>query len=56
MGLAIERMSVGSFSVHYVDGYHAIVGASETAPMLEVAVNGRGEIFHAMPARPQHYR
>lgn len=42
--------------VHYFDGYQMIIGPSTSAQMLEIGVNSRAEIFHAMPARPKYYR
>ena len=51
------RHAVGNpVFVHYFDGYQIIVGADNSARLLEVGVNSNAEIFHAMPARPKYYR
>lgn len=42
--------------VHYLDGYQMVIGAAADGQLLEVAINERGQVFHAMPARPKYYR
>jgi len=39
--------------VHDLDGYVMVVGPTTRGELIEVAVNRRDEIFHAMRARPR---
>ncbi len=42
--------------VHFFDDYRMIVGPGRNGLLLEVAVNSRGQIFHAMRARQKFLR
>ena len=42
--------------VHFFDDYRMIVGPGRNGLLLEVAINSRGQIFHAMNARQKFLR
>ena len=33
-----------------------VIGAATDGQLLEIAINDRGSVFHAMAARPESYR
>lgn len=42
--------------VHFFDDYRMLVGPAQNGAPLEIGVNLREQIFHAMPARPKFLR
>lgn len=42
--------------VHFFDDYRILVGPAKDGTLLEIGVNLRQQIFHAMKARPKFLR
>ncbi|MDU7384100.1 MAG: hypothetical protein E7L06_08345 [Schaalia turicensis] len=42
--------------VHFFDDYRMLVGPARNGALLEIGVNLRQQIFHAMKARPKFLR
>lgn len=38
---------------HELDGYTMFIGPGRSGQLLEVGLNRRDQVFHAMPARPK---
>jgi hypothetical protein len=52
----IDHALAYPLEVRYHDGYVMVLGSDRPGELLEVAVDGTGQVFHAMKARPTYSR